>query len=411
MPEKIVFVPIQYPPTIGGLQSYIKGLVDAVEEIGYEAAVITSTPNPDMKMEGEVEGSVIQLHSWFWFMNSPIINPLKFYKSLKTLNPDVVNLVYPFPIYLDIACFYAILHRKKICCTYIDDVIMKFPYSLIMRIYEMTIWNIWKRSISSMAVLSGEYGKNASGLKNWTKNMYEVPPPVFDTDFNLSVEKKLAAKNKLNLADYNNIALFVGGLRQRLTYKRLDLVLKAWKLHKNENSDNSLLLIVGDGELRSYYEDMASKLGLGPKDVIFKGFVSKNELIDCYLASNVFLLPSEDNNEAFGIASVEAMLYGNAVIASDIPGLRGSVKIKKSSTSLIKNSNPQKIFNHLKYWFSKDTNDYSIENHLYVKECMHKDQIKQQLTSMLGSFHRDKVSENPLKRIFFIKNNEKNTGK
>ncbi len=147
--------------------------------------------------------------------------------------------------------------------------------------------------------LSGEYGKNASGLKNWNKNMYEVPPPVFDTDFNLSVEKKIAAKNKLNLADYNNIALFVGGLRHRLIYKRLDLVLKAWALYKNEKIDNSVLLIVGDGELRSYYEDMASKLGLGPKDVIFKGFVSKNELIDCYLASNVFLLPSEDNNEAF----------------------------------------------------------------------------------------------------------------
>jgi len=105
------------------------------------------------------------------------------------------------------------------------------------------------------------------------------------------------------------------------------------------------------------------------------------------------------------------MLYGNAVIASDIPGLRGSVKIKKSSTSLIKNSTPEKILNHIKYWFSRDINNYSMENHLYVKECMHKDQIKQQLTSMLGGSHRDRASENPLKRVFFIKNDEKNTGK
>ncbi|WP_321421000.1 glycosyltransferase [uncultured Methanobacterium sp.] len=103
----------------------------------------------------------------------------------------------------------------------------------------------------------------------------------------------------------------------------------------------------------------------------------------------------------FGIASVEAMLYGNAVIASDIPGLRGSVKIKKSSTSLIKNSTPEKILNHIKYWFSKDINDYSIENHLYVTECMHKDQIKQQLTSMLGSFHRDRVSEKSTEKNIF----------
>ena len=60
--------------------------------------------------------------------------------------------------------------------------------------------------------------------------------------------------------------------------------------------------------------------------VVFKGFVTKEVLIDNYLASDIFVLPSEDNNEAFGIVVIEAMLYGNVIIGTDIPGIRGAVK-------------------------------------------------------------------------------------
>ena len=181
---------------------------------------------------------------------------------------------------------------------------------------------------------------------------------------------------------YDKIVSFVGGLRKRLTYKRPDLLLKAWSEYTKEIKDNSVLLMIGDGELASYYRNMASELGLTSDNTIFKGYVSRETLVDCYLASDVFVLPSQDNNEAFGITPVEAMLYGNAVIASDIPGIRGAVGRKNAYVSLVPPLNRGRIVDELKCWLSKDLSEYALENHRYVKECFNKEKIKAEIRRM-----------------------------
>lgn len=379
---KVAFVTIQYPPTIGGLQAHLKGIVDLVKSMGYETSILTSKPNPTMKIDGNVDEDVVQLPVIKWFKDSPIIDPFKTYRALTKINPDIVHVVYPFPLSLDVACIYAYLNHKKLVCTYIDDIIVEFPYSMIIKVYGKIFWKICKRMISSMSVSSHEYGKNATGLKDWKKQFYDVPPPIFYTDFNLTLDKKYDAKKRLGLDGYDKIVSFVGGLRKRLTYKRPDLLLKAWSEYTKEIKDNSVLLMIGDGELASYYRNMASELGLTSDNTIFKGYVSRETLVDCYLASDVFVLPSQDNNEAFGITPVEAMLYGNAVIASDIPGIRGAVGRKNAYVSLVPPLNRGRIVDELKCWLSKDLSEYALENHRYVKECFNKEKIKAEIRRM-----------------------------
>lgn len=379
---KVAFVTIQYPPTIGGLQVHVKGIVDLVKSMGYETSILTSRPNPTMKIDGEVEGDVIQLPAIKWFKDSPIINPFKTYMALVKINPDIVHVVYPFPLSLDIACVYAYLNHKKLVCTYIDDIIVEFPYSLIIKIYEKIFWKICKRMTSSMSVSSHEYGNNATGLKDWRKEFYDVPPPIFDTDFDFTLGKKHDAKKRLKLGGYDKVVLFVGGLRKRLIYKRPDVLLKAWSEYTKEIKDNSVLLMIGDGELSSLYKNMTSELGLTPDNTIFKGCVPREILVDCYLAGDVFVLPSQDNNEAFGITPVEAMLYGNAVIASDIPGIRGAIGRKNACVSLVPPLTQRVIVDELKYWFSKGLSEYALENHRYVKECFNDERIKEEVLRM-----------------------------
>lgn len=382
MSFRIAFVTIQYPPTIGGLQAHVKGIVDLVKSIGHETTVITSKPNPTMKVEGNADSEVIQLPAIKWFKDSPIINPFEIYRTLKKINPDIVHVVYPFPLSLDIACVYAYLNRKKLVCTYIGDVVVDFPYSLIFKMYEKIFWRIYKRMINSISANSHEYGANAVGLKDWRKNLYDVPPPVFDTDFNLTLNKKHDAKKRLGLDEYDKIVLFVGGLRKRLIFKRPDILLKAWSEYIKEMNNNSVLLIIGDGELAGYYKNIASELELTSDNTIFKGYVSREILINCYLAGDVFVLPSQDNNESFGITPVEAMLYGNASIASDIPGIRGAVRRKNAHVSLVPPLDWEKIVDELKFWLSKDIREYALENHGYVKECFNKENIKEEIGRM-----------------------------
>lgn len=376
---KVAFVTIQYPPTIGGLQAHLKGIVDLVKSMGYETFILTSKPNPTMKIDGNVDEDVIQLPVIKWFKDSPIIDPIKTYQALTKINPDIVHVVYPFPLSLDITCIYAYLNHKKLVCTYIDDIIVEFPYSMIIKVYEKIFWKICKRVISSISVSSHEYGKNATGLQDWKKEFHDVPPPIFDTDFNLKLGMKYDAKKGLGLDGYDRIVSFVGGLRKRLTYKRLDLLLEAWSEYTKEMKDNSVLLVIGDGELASYYRNMASELGLTSDNTIFKGYVSRETLVDCYLASDVFVLPSQDNNEAFGITPVEAMLYGNAVIASDIPGIRGAVGRKNAHVSLVPPLDRGRIVDELKHWLLKEVSEYALANHEYVKECFNKENMKEEI--------------------------------
>ena len=84
---------------------------------------------------------------------------------------------------------------------------------------------------------------------------------------------------------------------------------------------NWRLTIVGDGDLRSTYEAQALELGLIGR-VNFMGKLSDDELIRTYQNSDCLILPSINNNEAFGIVLIEALACGLPVIASDLPGVR-----------------------------------------------------------------------------------------
>ncbi len=78
----------------------------------------------------------------------------------------------------------------------------------------------------------------------------------------------------------------------------------------------SKLLMVGDGPERLKAEKLAEQLGISD-DVLFLGNSNEVAKILCY--TDVFLLPSE--TESFGLAALEAMAAGTAVISTNAGGL------------------------------------------------------------------------------------------
>lgn len=52
------------------------------------------------------------------------------------------------------------------------------------------------------------------------------------------------------------------------------------------------------------------------------GFLEEDEIADFYASLSVFVLPSTNSFEAFGIVQVEAMTAGTPVVASNLPGVR-----------------------------------------------------------------------------------------
>ncbi len=96
--------------------------------------------------------------------------------------------------------------------------------------------------------------------------------------------------------------------------KRIQDVIKIF--YRVQQKIPSKLLMVGDGPDRLMAENMVEKLGIADK-VLFLGSSHEIKKILCY--SDLFLLPSE--TESFGLAALEAMAAGTAIISTNTGGL------------------------------------------------------------------------------------------
>ncbi len=125
------------------------------------------------------------------------------------------------------------------------------------------------------------------------------------------INDKFIKRNRLNL-------LFVGGLDKAHYFKGLNILFQALLITKSRNWQ---LKIVGDGNLKPGYEEMTKALKLN-KQIEFAGKLSEAELIRAYQNADLFILPSINTNEAFGLVLIEALACGVPVIASNLPGVR-----------------------------------------------------------------------------------------
>ncbi len=83
------------------------------------------------------------------------------------------------------------------------------------------------------------------------------------------------------------------------------------------------LVIVGRGDAVPGLERQVAKLGL-ERAVEFRGFVTEEEKVALYRGARVFVNPSE--KEGWGLTILEANACGVPAVASDVPGLRDSVR-------------------------------------------------------------------------------------
>lgn len=77
------------------------------------------------------------------------------------------------------------------------------------------------------------------------------------------------------------------------------------------------LVIAGDAEHEEKYKAELRKIAGGNANILFPGFVTGKELHELFTNCRFFVLPSEI--EGLPTALLEAMSYGNCVLASDIP--------------------------------------------------------------------------------------------
>ncbi|NCD00901.1 glycosyltransferase family 1 protein [bacterium] len=282
---------------------------------------------------------------------------------------DIVILHYPFFGSTEILYLKRILNRqqKLIILYHMDVIALSGLYKVLSKPGEMAGKKLFKQA-DKIVVSSLDYIKNSqikNIFKKYPEKFIEIPFSVDEKIF--KPEKKEIDKIKENNKNIN--LLFVGGLDKAHYFKGVDKLIKSLSLLEQRNWH---LNIIGSGNLLNSLKFESKKLGLDEK-ITFLNKVEDKELIKRYQEADILILPSINNNEAFGLVIIEAMACKTAIIASDLPGVRTvfnekcgrKVKpnniedLKKKIENLLKN--PKKIEEMKK-------ESYKLFKEKYIKE-------------------------------------------
>ncbi len=212
---------------------------------------------------------------------------------------DIVNIHGNTPLFSDRLLVESKILKKKVVYTFHCPI--NYYLKPISTLYSVIMGNFMLR-LSDAVIFTTQSYRNM--FRNISRK-YTVP---WGVDQNLFLGPRTSHQGFR--------VLFVGQMRP---YKGLKALLQAAKGMEAE------LHVVGDGPDRVDYEKYAKRNNLD--NVHFHGIISDSELRQMYLDSDVLVLPSISNNEAFGLVTLEAAAAGCAVVASDIPGVRDVVLI------------------------------------------------------------------------------------
>ena len=98
--------------------------------------------------------------------------------------------------------------------------------------------------------------------------------------------------------------------------KNQDLIIRAFARHSNTYDDQvSHLYLPGSGEFRDEMKSLANNLGIAER-VSFPGRITKQEILQLYLESNIGVIAS--SSETFGQSIVEPFVLGRCVISTHV---------------------------------------------------------------------------------------------
>lgn len=337
---KIAQIVCAYPPYIGGManSAYSIGEILSKEHVVKTFAPQTTKP-------------------WLQYGHGAFL-PQLFWKLNKF---DYIYLHYPFFGSAEVVWFFKLFFKKpKLIIHYHMDVknlgiiakILSFPSRIIRR-------SLFKQAhlIISASLDYVSHSQIADIYKQYPEKFIEIPFGIDLKKYNSKLIKKnndnkVIAKTK-EIINYINDKfikrnrldlIFIGGLDRAHYFKGINILLNALFLLEPHSWR---LQIVGDGDMRTEYEALSKRLDL-TKRVEFRGKLSDSELIKTLRGSDLLVLPSINNNEAFGIVLIEALACGVPVIASDLPGVRRVFSNHKQGL-LFKTGDIEDLKNKLEY--------------------------------------------------------------
>jgi rhamnosyl/mannosyltransferase len=322
---KILHLYKDYWPVLGGIENHVKLLAEGQVRQGHEVEVLVTDPGFFTRREIREGVQITKVGRWLTRASAPLAPayPLYLLKRMLLSPPDIIHIQSPYPVseisWL-LGSFLPAFRKKPACViTHQSDVVRQ---QRILRYYAPAIDLLLKRADAVIAS-SPNYIETSPFLQKVKEKCRVVPNGIplerFYNPDPHTVERLRTQKPGPNL-------LFVGRLRY---YKGLQYLLQAMP----EVLPEAHLIIVGSGPEEENLKALCRALNLEDR-VTFAGEVSDEDLPAYYAASDLFVFPSSERSEAFGIVMLEAMAAGLPVISTEL-GTGTSYVNRNGETGLV----------------------------------------------------------------------------
>ncbi len=333
---KIAMLVPYFFPHFGGTEKYVKDLSIELANRGHEVTVISNNVPKEANAPKEEFSDGIRIKRLDAI--NLVYLPISFQFNLKMLDGfDVVHTHCP-----PFGFVRAVRDRLKIphVVTYHCDTTMsekflgiKMPKFVIKGVELFT--NLYAKlilpKVDAIITTTESYAATSPVMKHFPH--YAIPIGIHYELFD-------ASRQKQNLTDEKRDSKKVLFLGRLAANKGIDYLVHAIPIVLKEVPD-AKFVICGEGEEKQYIESYIDKIGVR-KHIEFRGKVNLDEMVELYSTSAVFVFPSINRLEAFGIVQLEAMSCYTPVIASDIPGVNNVMENGKSGL-LVKPRDPDSL--------------------------------------------------------------------
>ena len=297
---KVLNIVKYYYPSVGGMETYVRQLCSGMRMQGIESSIITINNIARVETVREIidQVPVLRVACQFRLFSQPV--SLSFRHMMKDLisETDLVHLHCPFP---NAELLSNSFISKPLVVTWCVDPVNTrwrklFPLfrPSLVRVLEMA------RKI----ILIGPNLLEHSPTLHPYHHKCDVIPLAYT---NTKGDAFIPTVRRLDTA--RPTLLFVGKLRK---YKGVEYLIRALQY-----IPEALLRVVGNGEELSNLRQLTNKLGIDSRVNFLVNVPNENLPVE-YKNANLFVLPSIDASEAFGIVQAEAMSYGLPVINTNL---------------------------------------------------------------------------------------------
>lgn len=228
---------------------------------------------------------------------------------------DILHAHMPFPLG-DLACLLS-GYKGKLVISWHSDVVRQ---KKMMRLYRPLMEAFLKRA-DVILVSAGGIIKGSKYLGPYEDKCRVVPFAV-DNEV-LRQGGRYLEKNGYDRHNECLNILFVGRL---VYYKGISVLLEAIE----KVAGKVKLTVIGAGALEEELKKACRENGMEDR-VEFLGKVSDQKLRQCYEKTDLFVLPSTERSETFGLVQLEAMAYGIPVINTNLKSGVPEVSLHKKT--------------------------------------------------------------------------------